>query len=82
MIIEKKRETWISDYFNINIELDELPLPLGYFIELEINSSESELIRIKNLLGFTSFKSEEKDYGEMVKELTGGRKLVFPRENY
>lgn len=79
MIIEKKRQTWISETLDANIAIDELPLPLGYFIELEVNSSETELLKAELVLGFNSLQIVERDYGEIVKEITGMRKLLFSR---
>lgn len=76
MILEKYREEFIDSKGDLLLSFDELPLPLGPFIELE-SDNLSLLNYWEQKLGLDHFPIAEIDYGEMVKGLSNGKQRVL-----
>lgn len=77
MRMDKKREQWCSNDSKAYLAFDELPTPLGFFVELEVSTSVGELEDLEKKLGLTTLDIEVKNYGELVKEIGGSRLLIF-----
>jgi adenylate cyclase class IV len=76
MLLEKYRESFRDEYDQIILALDELPQPLGYFAEIE--AKEASLFPAwEAKLGLTQTPVVAQDYGDLVKELDGGKRRVL-----
>jgi adenylate cyclase class IV len=84
MLLEKKRCEYISPDGRIYLALDELPRPLGYFVELESHESTAALKAWEEELSLARYQTINEDYGQLVKTLQPDgncRTLVFnPKE--
>lgn len=69
MYIEKRRRAYSNDTIPAALVIDELPLPAGWFAEVELKK-EGDFSSIESQLGLDGFKVIDQDYGDIVKEIT------------
>jgi hypothetical protein len=78
ILLEKKREEFSDLSGGILLAFDQLPMPLGTFLELETRE-QKHLLSWEVILGLKGLPIAKIDYGEMVKNLSlkPERTLVF-----
>lgn len=77
LTFEKRRETWTLD--GCKVELDELPPPIGTFVEIE-GEGEAAVQAVRQKLGLAGEPSLQEGYASMVAAhlaRVGGRELEF-----
>lgn len=76
MLLEKFRELFRDEYGKILFAIDELPQPLGYFAELEVDET-TVFDEWEKKLGLEGATVVAEDYGELVKALQTGEQRVL-----
>ena len=72
---EKKRHSFARK--GVILSFDEFPDPLGHYIEIEVGTSEKDLLFWEKKLKLTALPIEERNYGQIIKDTVASRKLVF-----
>lgn len=80
MLLEKYRESFRDALDTIILALDELPQPLGHFAEIE-TKQVSLFPTWEKKLGLKNSPVVMQDYGDLVKELDGGKRRVLTFED-
>lgn len=75
MLSEKKRHTFAKQ--GVLLSFDDFPEPLGHYIEIEVGTNKEDLLSWEKALKLTSLPIEERNYGQLIKDTIGSRKLVF-----
>lgn len=75
MLSEKKRHNFVKK--GVVLSFDEFPVPLGHYIEVEVDTDENDLLSWEKILKLASLHTEERNYGQLIKDTLSSRKLVF-----
>lgn len=82
ILLEKRRREFANKLNIISLTVDELPLPTGWYAELEV-ADDTYFATWEQTLGLSGLTVETRDYGEIVKDATKQlapslqRRLIF-----